>query len=1702
LFLSLRWLLSRSTARARGYEALDTHEADDATAAAHETDIPPEEDELDDEAALSMPAGRVALAHVTSKGHTVEANSPAMQTFSVVVEELAVAGIVAIHAVPFVYEPYRPHGHHYGTTFIAQAAGLAIWTYVLVLTSLRLFLGKSSARYPYLWIHTAVLYGLLWLLNVCIFRSVILYPISDLAQKLAYAEFGLVTLLTIISLTTRRGNRTVLLEWEDGIEPSHEQTASVLSSLSFYWLDSLLHRGFKKPMDMDMVWNLLPSEKAAAVLSDYRALKKTTRLSIHLLKHFRGPLVAQALLACLYGVLVFLPTVLLQKILEYVESPEGQPRNVVWLYVVLIPLSDVIRSFADNCALWIGRKICIKIRAIIVGEIYAKALRRRASAGKKKTPETTSDGFWARLKRRIGLGKKDQTPQQTESNGAGGNDNNGDAASATSTVEVAAPKDQDDGADDSQQANVGTIINLMSTDSFRIAEVTAYLHYLTASAPVQLVIAIAMLWRVMGVSALPALGVMVLLLPVNYLIARGFTSTSRRIQKTTDKRLHRTNEVLNNIRIIKYFAWEQRFASLVNEDRRKELLAIRSRYIVWAFAVVVWNSVPVVITFLSFLVYTLVEEKSLYPSVAFTAMSLFMLLRVPLDQIGDMLACVQETVVSIERVEEFLMEEETEKYDQLQGDNVDADGNRVIGFEDSTLSWGSRDADADADGDAFRLLDINVQFQIGKLNIISGATGSGKTSMLMGLLGEMTRLDGKVYCPGGRSREDIRVDASTGYANSVAYVAQTAWLINANIKENILFSREYDEQRYHDVIVACALERDLDILDHGDETLVGEKGISLSGGQKQRICLARAIYSNSQHLLLDDCLSAVDSHTAHWIFGNCIRGPLMDGRTCIMVTHNTPLCVPSSDFVVVLDNGRIVAQGPPNEVIASGKLGDDVQASRPVSESVSRIPSRVPSSVGSELAETQERDAAAARKNKPEKEKKNLQEETKATGSVKWPVLKLYLSSMGGFWFWLVTAVVFGLNQISGLVTNLWIREWSGQYQIEGTAATTPYRLEAQNAMSPFSASPLGANTHSASWVPHAFSNGSTAAAASISPQSKLIAEVNALHYLTILAVIGLAGAFATLMRDVWLFYGSLTASRKIHKRLMQAILHARLKFFDTTPLGQIVNRFSKDLSAVDQDVAPVAIGVISCTLALLLTIALISYFTPAFLVVGVVIMVLYGFIAAFYLRSSRDLKRLESVQRSPIFQQFGETLAGMTTIRAFRDERRFIRDNLARINQQSRPFILLWACNRWLGVRTDFISDGVAFFAGVFIILSIGKIDAGAAGISLSYALAFTENLLWVIRLYGTNEQNMNSVERIKEYLDTEQEAAQVIEDSRPPAEWPERGQVEFVNYSTRYRAELEPVLRNISLKIKPGEKVGIVGRTGAGKSSLTLAMFRALEADEGKILIDGIDIGTIGLKDLRSSVTLVPQEATLFQGTIRTNLDPFDLYPDEDLFDVLRQVQLIGDHEQQAGGTAPSSVPQTPPNNEPAAAEANEGEGSAAGASSGAATATLATNRNVFLDLSSSVAESGSNLSQGQRQLLCLARAMLRKPRVLVMDEATASIDYKIDSKIQQTIRQLTSTTITIAHRLQTIADYDKVLVLDQGSVVEFDHPHNLIQKAKGGTFRDMCEASGDFDKLARTAEAAWRGAGGLVDVDGEGEVDDGPTQVEGDGMGVTED
>ncbi|KAF8468986.1 P-loop containing nucleoside triphosphate hydrolase protein [Kalaharituber pfeilii] len=1550
-------------------------------------------DDDDDEFAEHLSL-RLTMSRTTDTETKID--KPSGEILLVMFEELAVLGLVGLHIAALLTGTYneREHGKR------AALAGLISWGYTLLLTTMRLIFPNSS-QYPIpsLWGHTASLYMFNFLFLTVPFRTVLIHPLSNLGRNLVIAEFALTAFLCGIVVSCRRGNKTIVQEVPEGLEPSREPLASLFSLMTFSWLDHMVWKGCWKSLQLEDVWALREDDVAVAVLTVYRQTKKTASLTIVLLRHFQRDLLIQAAWAVLGAAFTFAPTVLLRVILEYVQDPGDTPKNVAWLFVILLLVTAFVTAIGNGQSLYIGRRISIRLRAVIIGEVYTKALRRKAAAG--------SDNV---------LGEKKKTKKKDGKDGKVG-------------------QEEADGG----QANIGAIINLMAIDSFKVSEVCAYLHFLVASVPVQVAIAVTLLYQILGWSSIVGIGVMIMLLPINYWISSRFSKIQKEIMTTTDKRIHATNEVLQNIRIIKFFAWEERFAQIVSESRTAELKALRNRYVLWAIAATVWYASPIVITFFSFLVYTKVEGKDLNAPIAFTSLSLFNVLRVPLDQLADMITNVLQTKVSVDRVEEFLKEEETEKYHQLKPLPEDEhEDHPLIGFKDASFTWGTKAQFED--GSAFKLMDLNVEFLPGKLNIIAGPTGSGKTSMLMALLGEMTQLQGRVYLPGSHSRDDLYPDPDTGLTESVAYCAQQAWLVNDTIKANILFAGPYNEQRYREVLVACSLERDLEILDNGDETEVGEKGITLSGGQKQRISLARALYSNSAYILLDDCLSAVDSHTAKWIYEYCIMGPLMEHRTCILVTHNTALCVPRASYVVVMDNGQIATQGSPIEVIASGLLGDNELLKSAVSNPVSRLHSRMPSRVPSftELSDAGSKpnvDATTANgailKAKTKAGKK-ISDEAKTEGSVDWKVYRLYLESMGPWWFWILVTATFTIQQFGSMAGSIWIREWAKQYgdvKSHQHAYATDYSFSRNCLASGTCTMPIPIAT--------------TATVDILKGSGK---EVDVMYYLGVYAAIGIAYMITSLLREGIVFAGSLRASRLIHMRLLDAVMRAKFTFFDSTPLGRIINRFSKviDMEAVDQEVAPVALGMIHSFATVLGIVILITVITPGFILAGIVVSALYSLIGAVYLRSSRDLKRLESIQRSPLYQHFGETLAGVSTIRAYGDERRFVRENLQKIDAHNRPYFYLWACNRWLGFRVDLAGALVSFFAGIFVVISAGSIDAGLAGLSLTYAITFSDNVLWAVRLYAMNEQNMNSVERIKEYLDVEQEAPPFIPDKQPPSNWPQHGAVTFKNYTTRYRPDLDPVLRDVSFDIKPSEKVGIVGRTGAGKSSLALALFRSLEAETGSITIDGVNIAEIGLSDLREKITMVPQDPTLFTGTIRSNLDPFGIYTDIEIFHTLKRVQLI------------SEIPDTsiPTTVDPASTSGN---------------------RNVFLDLTSAVAESGNNLSQGQKQLLCLARALLKAPKVILFDEATASIDYLTDSKIQATIRELESTTITIAHRLNTVIYYDKVLVLDQGRAQEFGHPHELL-KNPTGLFRAMCEQSGEMEALELMAKEAWENKFGV--------------------------
>lgn len=1479
------------------------------------------------------------------------------------------------------------------------------WAYAFVLVLLRLVnLSKVRVRLPLLWAHLTALYLGNLVGCVVLFRSALIGHVdSDLVLKFYYVNFALTLVLCWLNVTASVGDKPgKIYVASDGSTPSPENITSLWGFLSYSWIDPMIKKAYRNPLSKDDIWGLRGDDYALAVLKSFKGLALASRFTFKLFYHFKWLFALQGFWALLDSVLIFVPTLLLQRVLEYIADPSSSTKSVAWCLVVLMPLAKMADSVVSGYSLYLGRRVCVRMRAIIIGEVYAKALRRKITVQDDAVDVVKTES-------------KDSTDVADVSDK---NDNGPNSAADSTDTET-----QKDEKKEGKTAELGAIINLMAIDAFKVSEICGYLHYFVG-AILSLVFCILLLYRLLGWSAMVGALVVIALLPVNYKVASWVALAQKTMLSVTDRRIQKMNETFSSIRIIKFFAWEDNFFRDIMKIRHEELHYLKLRSFLWGCQAFVWLIIPTLVTVVSFYCYTIIDGNQLTAPVAFTALSLFTLLRSPLDQLADMTAIVIQSKVSLDRVSDFLEEKETSKYEQL-GQDRDA-SLPEIGFEDATFAWNS------ANASDFKLKDINVAFQPGKLNVVIGPTGAGKTSLLLALLGEMELVSGKVFLPGIIPRDDLIVNPTTGLTESVAYCSQSAWLLNETIRNNIIFNAPFNQARYDRVVEACGLKRDLQILSAGDLTEIGEKGIALSGGQKQRVSLARALYSNSRHVILDDCLSAVDSHTALWIYEHCITGPLMANRTCILVSHNVALTVQAASWVVVMDNGRVSVQGTPDELLSAGHLGDDEMIKTSVltsrnQSSTSLAADATKADLVAKAAAIESKLAALAGEDEVEAKTdgKLVEEENKAEGVVGLKVYADYAREFGGWPMWTLIVLVFLVPQAVYIIQSYWLKMWAqaGQVHIESLSAVSAL---GSNFVTPLRNSAVVA-------VPaQVFSN--------TVDRVQLFKEENStLYYISVYALIGMAYGILATFRIFLTFLAGIRASNRIFKQVTTRVLRANLRFFDKTPLGRIMNRFSKDIESVDQELTPFAEGAFACIVSCLSILFLITAITPGFLFFAFVIAYLYYFVGTYYITLSRELKRYDSITKSPIHQHFSESLTGVATIRAYGVESRFMKQNLNAIDNNNRPFFYMWVANRWLMFRTDAVGSLVMLFAGVFIILSVGHIDAGLAGLSLSYAISFSESALWVVRLYANIEMNMNSVERLQEFTHIEEEPPAEIPENVPRSTWPEKGEIEVKDVSLRYAPELPRVIKNVSFHVEPCNKIGIVGRTGAGKSTIITAFFRFLDPETGSIHIDGVDIAKIGLKNLREAITIIPQDPTLFTGTIRSNLDPFDQYTDEQIFEALGRVNLIAPGEREAASSDSSSG--------------------------------LGENKNKFLDIELAISEGGNNLSQGQRQLMCLARSLLKSPKVILLDEATASIDYKSDAMIQRTIRDefSSSSILTIAHRLRSIIDYDKILVMDAGKVVEYDDPYVLIAD-KSTLFHSMCENSGEMDSLVKLAKEAF--------------------------------
>ncbi|KAK4511114.1 uncharacterized protein ATC70_012325 [Mucor velutinosus] len=1467
------------------------------------------------------------------------------------------------------------------------------WLYALVLALM-------SRRYqlPNRWgwvlnVHLCILYCVAWVVSVYkLWQAASLQDLTWI-QCLPYllpVIFGLD--LVFVTMTVKQG--PPFLD-EHGREVCNINVESIFGILFLNWCTKVVQVVSDRKAhvsDKDLP-TMTPSFRAHNLFYTFGA-SRGDNLILRLIKGNSGAIAMQVGLSLFAAILYYAPAFFMNRLLQFLQDyNDGIDFEHPVQYGVLIVLGMgvsivALGIFVSQQWYYASCAVQAKVRSMLHVEIYRKSLRRR-------------DLSMADAK-----GK------------------NSDAAETKGKEE-----EEEEGA----AASTGAIVNLMGTDAGRIVDFSA-LWFVIISAPIELVIGIYFLYQLIGMACIYGLLIMVFILPVNHFNSKYFAKTQDRLMKARDKRVSLMTEVLQGIRQIKFFAWETNWEKRVMEARDAELTQLAVTYINGILFSLVWQGAPILVTLVSFFVFTKIQGNELSAPIAFTVISIFSELRFALNVIPEIMIQSIQAYSSIKRIQKFLEEDEIESaVPQDPHQKVD------LSFDKATIGWKASNAsDADATDnmeDSFILKEISAKFPNDELSLISGATGAGKTLMLLGLLGEAVLLDGKVACPRVPLADSIESEIGSATADidpedwildrALAYVSQTPWLQNASIRNNILFGLPYIESRYKKTLSACALDKDMSILEDGDRTEIGEKGITLSGGQKARVALARAVYSRAKNVLMDDVLSAVDAHTAKHLYEQCLMGPLMKHRTRILVTHHVRLCLKGCGLLVHITGGRASHVGSPAELRESGLLAQIIEEEDQEAEQEDAEVQAV-EPVKPMVDEDEDQETAV---------RTLIEEEGRASGAVKFRLYKVYFGLVGKTLFWIIMClIVFGGRAIE-IGESWWVKTWAEAYD--------RYPLE-DGFNSTFVSLHAALNPRTYAFGSYILSGASEPVSITEKPvhSGPSDGQLHLNYYLGVYCLITMSNVVVGALRYGYLYWGALRANKSLYAGLLHRVFRAPLRFFDTTPMGRILNRFSKDFETVDSKIPTDFMIFWINWLAIISAAVTVCCVLPTFILPMVVVTIVNVLIGIDYVNSSRELKRLDSVTRSPLFSVFTETIAGVATIRAFGATQQFLRTMMDCIDANARPFFYTWSVTRWVSVRYSMSSAAINFAACAFTLWNLGKLDVALAGFGLSFVLMFTDSMFWGIRQYTSLEMSFNAIERIVEFMEIDQEAP-AITSIRPPPRWPTQGAIEVRDLEVRYAADLDPVIRDLSFSVKPSEKIGIVGRTGSGKSTLALSFFRFVEASAGSIIIDGIDIKDLGTEDLRSNLTIIPQDPTLFSGTLRSNMDPFDQFDDEAIYAAFRRVHLLPDEEDQQSSAANSVC------------ESNS--------------STQEVNTNVFKDLSTMVSEGGKNFSQGQRQLLCLGRALLKRTGIVLMDEATASVDFETDKAIQKTIATefSDSTILCIAHRLHTVIEYDRILVLDQGRIDEFDNPYTLISNSESSFYR-MCRNSGEFDSLYELAKS----------------------------------
>uniref|UniRef100_A0A8C9FFT3 ATP binding cassette subfamily C member 8 n=1 Tax=Pavo cristatus TaxID=9049 RepID=A0A8C9FFT3_PAVCR len=1053
--------------------------------------------------------------------------------------------------------------------------------------------------------------------------------------------------------------------------------------------------------------------------------------------------------------------------------------------------------------------------------------------------------------------------------------------------------------------------------------------------------------------------VIIVLAPVQYFVATKLSQAQRSTLEYSNERLKKTNEMLRGIKLLKLYAWEHIFHSSVEETRQKEMTSLKSFALYTSISIFMNAAIPIAAVLITFVVHAHLTRKADFsPSVAFASISLFHILVSPLFLLSSVVRSTVKALVAclclgcsagaatsycyfcLSVFSQPLKVVNRKRPAREDWNNYTSHTRRPINITEADdfcvkitngfFTWTPEGPPA--------LSNIDIRIPQGQLTMIVGQVGCGKSSLLLAILGEMQKISGNVSWSSWKL-----LFCFSRKRGSVAYASQKPWLLNATVEENITFESSFNKQRYKAVIDACSLQPDIDILPHGDQTQIGERGINLSGGQRQRISVARALYQQTNVVFLDDPFSALDIHLSDHLMQEGILKMLReDKRTVVLVTHKLQY-LPHADWIIAMKDGYIQREGTLKDIQKSetelfehwktlmNRQDQELEKTTIETKTVlERTNLRRTMYSREALLKDDEEDEEEATESDDED---NLSSVLHQRAKMPWRACGKYLSAAG--------ILLLPLLVLSQLLKHT-------------VMVAIDYCL--------------------ARWTSDAISG--KMEVFNHSPYSKVF---------SILCCLGIVLCLVTSIAVEWT---GLKVTKKLHASLLNKIILAPMR-----PLSCVCFIFNTHIPATLECLS-------RSTLLCVSALAVISYVTPMFLIALVPLAIMCYFIQKYFRVASRDLQQLDDSTQLPLLSHFSETVEGLTTIRAFRYEAKFRQKLLEYTDSNNIASLFLTAANRWLEVRMEYIGACVVLIAAVTSITSClySKLSSGLVGLGLTYALMVSNYLNWMVRNLADMEIQLGAVKRIHGLLKTEAENYEgLLSSSQIPQNWPDRGEIQIQNLSVRYDSNLKPVLKHVNAHISPGQKIGICGRTGSGKSSFSLAFFRMVDTFEGRIIIDGIDIAKLPLQTLRSRLSIILQDPILFSGTIRFNLDPEKKCTDSMLWEALEIAQLKHVVKALPGG------------------------------------------------LDAIVTEGGENFSQGQRQLFCLARAFVRKTSIFIMDEATASIDMATENILQKVVMTAFAdrTVVTIAHRVHTILNADLVIVMKRGLILEYDKPEVLLEQ-----------------------------------------------------------